>query len=121
MMKNVIILLFLVIGFASCTKEKIQIPKPVVNDNVKFSTDVYPIFASYSCTGCHGTSGGLTLSGSSSEVVSNLLSSGAVVASDANASKLFTYFSGASHNGKTLTAQEVANIEGWINQGAQDN
>ncbi len=122
--KDLFILLFLIIGIFSCKKEKIEPVKVVVNNDVKFSTEIYPIFASYSCTGCHGTSGGLTLTGTASETVTSLKNSNtpAVIPNNSAGSKFYSFFAGgASHMGKTLTTQETANIKEWIDQGAQDN
>ncbi|MEI8201471.1 MAG: hypothetical protein WCH34_00550 [Bacteroidota bacterium] len=116
---------FLAFIFGSCTKDIME-PKVTVitpNASAKFSTDVYPVFSTYSCTTCHGTSGGLTLSGTPSTVRTNLLVN-AVIPSNSAASLLFIKFNGANngtHNGKTLTATEVSNIKGWIDSGALDN
>jgi len=120
------ILLFIalcVVFVASCTKDTIEPnPKPVVV-NVAFSTTVYPLFSQYNCNGCHGGFGGLTLSGTPSEVRTSLLSSStpAVVPGNSETSKLYSYFNGTSHNNRTLTAVEVAAIKGWIDAGAKND
>ncbi len=121
------LLLFIAIaavGLASCTKDIVE-PKVVVitpNASAQFSTDIYPIFTNYSCTTCHGSSGGLTLTGTASVVRGNLISSGAVVPNSSATSLLFIKFNnGGTHNGKTMTSTEISNIKGWIDSGALDN
>ncbi len=112
--------IFVILG--SCTKDTIE-PKVTVivpNPNAKFSTDVYPIFTKYNCTGCHGTAGGLTLTGTPSAVRANLLVD-AVVPNSSATSILFLKFNGASHQGKSLTSTELTNLKGWIDTGALDN
>ncbi len=122
-MKNrVLILIALVfVMFGSCTKDTIKPTVIPVNNDVKFSTDVYPLFSAHSCTGCHGTAGGLTLTGTPSVVRTNLLNSGAVVASSSATSSLYTNFSGGGHKGISLTALELSNVKSWIDLGALDN
>ncbi len=113
----------------SCTKDSIEViitPPLPVNTSVKFSTDVYPIFANHGCTACHNPSGSagsyVILSGNASVVRGNLLSSGAVVANNPTGSKLYTKFAnGTAHNGLTLSTNEQNNIKSWINLGALDN
>jgi hypothetical protein len=121
--KLLILIAFVFVTIASCTKDIIE-PKlaPVIppNTSAKFSTDVYPIFANNSCTGCHGGAGGLTLTGTPSAVRANLLLS-AVIPNSSVTSKLYTFFNGTSHKNKSLTTSEVSNIKGWIDSGALDN
>ena len=118
------ILILIVFGFAilgSCTKDTIKPTVIPVNTNVKFSTDVYPIFSAQSCTGCHGTAGGLTLTGTPSAVRTNLLLA-AVIPGSSSTSKLYTFFAnGASHKAISLPAVSVSNIKSWIDSGALDN
>lgn len=122
--KLIILIIVLSVVFISCNKDTVE---PIVikaNTEASFKTDVYPIFEKYSCVGCHGTSGaaaGLTLQGTSSSVRTNLITKGSVVQGNSANSKLYNYFNGASHKGKTITPTEVANIKGWIDKGALDN
>jgi hypothetical protein len=90
-------------------------------DIYKFSTGVYPLFVKYSCTGCHGNAGGLTLTGTSSSVRSNLINIGAVIPNSAVTSTLYTYFNAASHQGISLTPDDLDHIYVWINTGALNN
>jgi len=116
-----IAIIFVILG--SCTKDIIE-PKvtPIVpNTNAKFSSDVYPVFATNNCTGCHGTAGGLALTGAASVVRTNLLTAGAVVANSSATSPLYLKFKSSSHMGKSLTSTEISNIKGWIDNGALDN
>lgn len=109
--------------FASCTKDTIE--KTVVSTDttvvIKFSTDIYPLFASNSCLECHDNFGDLNLSGTPSVVRNNLISFGSVIPNNAATSTLYSYFNGTSHEGKTFTKTEVSNIKTWIDSGALDN
>ena len=112
--------------FVSCTKDTMvpNVAPATPTDTtitIKFSSDIYPIFTNYSCTACHGMSGGLTLTGTPSVVRTNLITSGAVVPNSSVTSRLYTNFNGKSHNGKTLTTKEVTNIKTWIDKGAPNN
>lgn len=116
---------FVFVMFQSCTKDVIEPTIVPVNTSVKFSTDVYPIFANHGCTACHGASSpsaGLTLAATASTVRTNLITVGAVVASNSASSKLYSKFAnGATHSGLSLSAVEVGNIKSWIDLGALAN
>jgi hypothetical protein len=121
--KFLLLITFISVIIGSCTKDVVE-PNytPIVpNTNAKFSTDVYPLFASNSCTSCHGTSGGLDLSGAIATVRTNLLTVGSVKPNQASTSKLYYYFNNATHQGKALNATQISNIKGWIDAGALDN
>ena len=122
--KNLLYIAFIFIVLSSCTKdvkEPFVTPPTPIDASIKFSSDVYPIFTTYACVGCHGNSGGLTLSGTPSAVRANLLVN-AVIPNNSATSKLFLNFNGgATHHTKTITATEVANIRSWIDSGALDN
>ena len=129
-----ILIVAITIFIAGCNKDTV-IPNKVVSvptpTSVKFSTDVYPIFATYLCTDCHsatGLAGGLNYEGTPSATILSLLNDGqdpttpAVTPSNSANSLLYIYFSGgSSHNGLVLNATEISNIKGWIDQGALDN
>ncbi|NVO02152.1 MAG: hypothetical protein HXX09_05565 [Bacteroidetes bacterium] len=129
-----ILIVAITIFIASCNKDTV-IPNKVVSvptpASVKFSTDVYPIFATYACTDCHsiagGSAGGLNYDGTPSATRLSLLNDGldpipAVTPSNSANSLLYNYFSGgASHHGLVMTATEITNVKGWIDQGALDN
>jgi hypothetical protein len=122
-MKNKFLFLIVIVFTmaVSCTKDTLVPPVKVpVNTSVKFSTDVYPIFSAHSCTGCHGTAGGLTLSGTPSAVRANLLVS-VVIPNSSATSILYTTFYGASHKGISMTTTELNNLKSWIDLGALDN
>lgn len=91
-----------------------------ITNGISFSTDVYPIFATYSCTDCHDDGNDLNLVGTASQVRINLLVA-AVVPNSSASSLLYTKFHGATHKGKTLSNTEVTNIKVWIDAGALDN
>ncbi len=101
-----------------------------VTPNVDFSTQIQPLFNSY-CTGCHGGSGGLTLS--AGVAYGNLVSVppsapvpvNRVEPGDASQSFLFWKLNCANPGsgsrmpiGGTLSPEEQAMIRDWINQGA---
>ena len=95
---------------------------------VKFSTDIAPLFSSYGCTGCHGSSGGLSVGS-----VASLLTGGthgpAIVANNADNSNLvkklrtatLPFGSKMPANGGNVTDQDLQKIKDWINQGALNN
>lgn len=121
--KFLLLITFISVIIGACTKDIVE-PNytPVVpNTNAKFSTDVYPLFASNGCTACHGTSGGLDLNGTASVVRGNLITKGSVKPSQASTSKLYFYFNNATHQGKSLSTTQISNIKGWIDAGALDN
>jgi hypothetical protein len=134
-MKKISCILIVAIAFviASCNKDTVTPYKVVTiptTVSLKFSTEVYPIFATYLCTDCHsatGLAGGLNYEGTPSQARLSLLNDGqdpipAVTPSNSANSLLYTYFSGgATHNGLTLNVTEISNIKGWIDQGALDN
>lgn len=99
---------------------------------VSFSTQIQPIFNA-SCTGCHGSSGGLNLSASVS--YANLVNVNAqsscttlkrVLPSNASQSVLYLKVSGTScenrmPQGGSLTTQQINLINDWITEGAINN
>ncbi len=122
------LLIIITTTLASCEYETFPTaplpPPPNPNIDILFSTAIYPIFAANSCTGCHGSAGGLTLSGNSSAVIASLKSSTtpAVTPNNSDGSPFYTKFkNNGVHNGKTLTPVVVQDIKGWIDQGAKDN
>ncbi|MCX6230074.1 MAG: hypothetical protein NTZ33_00900 [Bacteroidetes bacterium] len=124
--KVLFLIAFIFIAFTSCTKDT-KMPNYVPNvpyvppTDFGFAKDVYPLFASHSCPGCHGTSGGLTLSGTASVVRTNLITVGAVIPNNSSGSKLYSNFNGTSHKNISLTSTELKNIKYWIDSGAKDN
>jgi hypothetical protein len=119
-MKILILGVFIIAILGSCKKDTIQPTVVPVNTSVKFSTDVYPLFSAHSCTGCHGTAGNLSLSGTPSAVRTNLLVN-SVVAGNSASSLLYTNFSGSGHKGISITSAELSNVKSWIDLGALDN
>ncbi len=126
-MKIRILILFISIFvvLASCKKDIIEPTIVPVNTSVKFSTDIYPLFASKGCTACHGASApkaNLSLAGTATSVRTNLMTVGAIVAGNATTSPLYTKFAnGTTHNGGSFSAVESGNVKSWINLGALDN
>ena len=102
-------------------------PPPPPPAAVSYATDVAPIWTSRGCTGCHGGSGGLSLSGSATASRSALLA-GRVNTTTPAASLILTKpltGSGVSHGGgKTFSSTADADYQkilDWITQGALAN
>jgi hypothetical protein len=99
---------------------------------VSFSSQVQPIFNAH-CTSCHGGNGGLTITAGVS--YNNLVNVNAqssctalkrVLPSGAASSVLYRKISGTScgsqmPQGSILSADDIAVISNWINQGANNN
>lgn len=100
--------------------EKLVIEIPEIPDTqvISFSTEIQPIFAK--CTSCHNAnvSPDLRASNSYSALVPKY-----VTASNAEGSRLYNYLPDNGHHdvGVSLTANEIALIKAWINQGAKNN
>jgi len=90
---------------------------------VNYSTEIQPLFSS--CTGCHGSSGGLSLSSYNSLMTGG--NSGAVVIpEDGSGSLLVKKLRGTAgtqmpKNQTPLNDTTINLIETWINEGALDN
>lgn len=110
-------------------------PEPPVNNdfppNVDFATQVYPLFAQRTCTGCHNAatlSGGMNLTGTPYEVYQQLMAPGEnrVVPGDYAGSYLFTkpnsaYLQVVHDGGKPVAGPQdpfARYVGGWIYQGA---
>jgi hypothetical protein len=99
---------------------------------VSFSNQIQPIFNSQ-CTGCHGGTGGLTITAGAS--YNNLVNVNAqsscpslkrVLPNDASNSVLYRKVSGTTcgqqmTQGGALSATDITLIRNWINQGANNN
>ena len=93
-----------------------DVPEP---ENVSFSEDVQPILNQ--CTQCHNGSQDPDMREGNSY---NALVPAYVEPFDAEGSELYQKLPGVGHPinpGFTLNANEIATIEGWINQGAKNN
>jgi len=94
---------------------------------VDFDTEIQPIFTA-NCTGCHGTSAGLSLADGVAfdnlvDVVSqNYAPAFRVVSGDPAASVLYNKLAGTGVNGQTmpqggtLTAEQIALVSDWITE-----
>jgi hypothetical protein len=96
---------------------------------VSFATDVVPIFSSRGCTSCHGTAGGLTLTGSTSAIyaevvteVPNVRVNTSDPASSTMLTKPLTGADGGHHKDYADTADaDYQTMLQWITEGALDN
>jgi Cytochrome c. len=99
---------------------------------VSFSNQIQPIFNSQ-CTGCHGGTGGLTITaGVSYNNLVNVFAQSSctslkrVLPNDADNSVLYKKVSGTTcgnqmPQGGALSTSDIALIRDWINQGAKNN
>jgi len=99
----------------------------VMAQTVNFDTDIQPIFNA-SCTGCHGTSGGLDLTtGQSFDNLVDVVSNGyapalRVVSGNPTSSVLYNKVAGTGVNGQqmpvggALSADQIALISTWITE-----
>lgn len=102
-------------------------PVPPPGATISFSQHVLPILQRHGCTGCHGGSGGLTVTS-----VASLLTGGAhgaaVVAGQAANSNLIKklldpapFGSRMPQGGPYLPDSTITVLRSWINQGALNN
>ena len=99
---------------------------------ISFSNQIQPIFNNQ-CVSCHGSYGGLSLAAGTSyshlvnvQAQSSCTSQKRVLPSDAANSVLYNKVSGTTCGnqmppGGTLNANDIAVIQDWINQGANNN
>lgn len=115
-------LIILVIAFASCEYETIEIDLPDSNEPVSFSEDIIPILSSGdNCTSCHGSGGtspNLTPSQAYASIVPNLVN-----LADPASSKIYQFPnpSTSTHSFKSYTPVQAALVLAWITQGAENN
>lgn len=91
----------------------------VVSDKLSFSADVEPIFQQQSCTNCHPGMRQPNLS--AGNAYSSLMDGGFIDKKKPAESKIVVYVAPGASHGATLTAEQVAIIIAWIEQGAKDN
>ena len=86
---------------------------------VSFGTDIQPLFAR--CTGCH--KGGFPDPDLRDGESYNALVPTFVTANSSTASSLMSYLPGAGHHdvGFTMSANQIALLKAWIDQGAKNN
>ncbi len=100
------------------------------SDETSFADDVVPIFSA--CTGCHGGSGGLTLSsdpyGNLVDVEAGCDGNTRVIPGDPDESYLVRKLEGGPDicggqmpQGGTLPSEDIDTIRQWIDEGALDN
>lgn len=92
---------------------------------VSYAASIQPIWNA-SCVGCHGASGGLSLTSYANLMANNSNHAPVVTASNGATSYLIKKLKGEAgarmpQGGPFLSAATIANIETWINQGALNN
>jgi hypothetical protein len=101
------------------SRDAADIPDVPVPDDISFSEDVQPILNQ--CTQCHNGSIAPDMREGNSY---NALVPAYVEKGNAEGSLLYQNLPGVGHPqdvGFTLSAEEIATIEGWIEQGAANN
>ena len=92
---------------------------------VSYSAAIQPIWDT-SCTGCHGTSGGLSLTSYSQLMAGNSNNGPVVIANNSSTSRLVKKLRGTAgarmpFGGAALPSATIDLIETWIDQGALNN
>lgn len=108
---------------SSCEYKMIEeLEAEIPEEGVSYSTDIAPIWEN-SCTTCHGSAGGLDLTGDSYSTLINGSGDDGTPYIDTDnvaGSYLLTKLAESSHS-SLLSSQEIALIEAWITDGAQNN
>jgi len=104
-----------------------------------FANQIVPLFSSYGCTGCHGGSGGLSLSGTPTAIRSRLVNIASqlggcstpfpqvrVTPGDSSASTLYRLVSNnascaSSNSFMDMNSADAELVREWIDAGAPDN
>ena len=131
---SLLVLMFIVALSMACTTNTENLVAADDDDNeepiqqVSYANDVQPIFNN-SCTGCHGSTGGVNLSSFSALMgsVGNNYGGNLVVPGNADASGLVDKIEPNPQHGSrmptngTLSPTQIQTIRTWINEGAQNN
>lgn len=116
---RITVLLLLFGWMTACTNDQIIEVTPVPqSEPVSFKNDIIPLFESQ-CASCHypgGDAPDLTLPAAYNEVMN-----GYVVVGKPDESILYTTVLDAGHTGNPMSADELALLWNWINQGAKNN
>lgn len=110
----------LLLILSSCTYHELEPIEVVIPDEpISYSTTIQPIFDSR-CINCHDALTPILTTGNS---YSNLESGGWFTAGDSENSKLIKKITQGPHSGgkNILSAEELAYLKKWIEQGAQNN
>lgn len=97
----------------------------VAETAVSYAADIQPVWNS-SCTGCHGSNGGLNLTSYANLMAGNSSNGPVVTAGDGANSLIVQRIDGSVGSlmpagGPSLSAATIATIEKWIDQGAHNN
>lgn len=124
--KNIYFLLFMLsITLFSCHYDYIAeevVTPPDPNTEVKFSTDVLPIFTTANCVSCHKT-GGTSPDLTAANAYSQLTSKNMINTTTPASSKIYSYIEPgtATHSWKKYTATQAQVILTWIERGAKND
>jgi hypothetical protein len=123
---NILVLVAISIFSGSCQWVTIDLPPAVsipVDKVVSFATDIQPIFVTDGCTSCHAGSSapkGLDFS-TVDKAYSTIISTGVVVTTAPETSKLYTIPALSGSHYKKYTDVQSAYVLQWIKDGAKNN
>jgi mono/diheme cytochrome c family protein len=114
----------MIISNAASSPDAVVLAAQVVAP-ISYAADVQPIWSN-SCSGCHGTSGGLTLTSYNSLMAGNSNNGPVVIPGDGANSLIVRKLKGTAGalmpaGGPALSPSLINSIETWIDQGAQNN
>ncbi len=115
-----------ILAYAQTLAGAVTPPPPPPPAGLSYATDVKPIWAARSCTGCHGSAGGLTLSGTTAASYAALMAGRVSTASPSTSLILRKPLtSGVSHGGGKIFSStsdaDYQKILTWITEGAKNN
>lgn len=91
----------------------------VVSDNLSFSVDIEPIFATQSCTNCHPGMHQPNLT--AGNAYASLMDGDYINKKKPEESEVVKVAAPGASHGANLTNEQVQTIIAWIEQGAKDN
>lgn len=117
----IMVISIFVLFLPSCQYDFVEIDKPDLQDTVKFSEEIVPIFITNKCTSCHQsnyTEVDFTEQKAFQTIVPALIDT-----IQPELSKIYTYPAPASsqHQFKKYTPAEAALVLTWLKQGAINN
>jgi hypothetical protein len=115
-----IVLTFIVmIIFLSCEYKDMEYDKPVLIDEISFTTNIEPIFKLQSCTNCHkGTPQPDLTSGNA---YNSLMTNGCIDTINPSESKIYKIPDIGGDHAAKYTVLQSQQILVWIEQGAKNN
>ncbi|MBE0638873.1 MAG: hypothetical protein IH598_10165 [Bacteroidales bacterium] len=113
------VLIFITVGLISCEYEFIEVAPPDPTVEVKFSTDIVPIFSENNCINCHktgGTSPDLTAANAYNSINPDLVN-----LSNPELSTIYVTPGPSGNHSVKYTPGQASLVLEWIKQGAKNN